>query len=49
MQHEKCLPSVTEKVWTTSLPEDGQLRPKHVAVFKKLGLTKVIVLKFSKF
>ena len=32
--------------YTVSLPEDGQLRSKHVGVFKKLVLTKVIVLKF---
>jgi len=34
---------------TISLPEDGQLRPKRVGVFKKLVLTKVIVSKFLKF
>ena len=38
-----------EYVTTISLSEDGQLRPKHVGVFKKLVLTKVIVLKFLKF
>jgi len=34
---------------TISLPEDGRLGPKHVGVFLKLVLTKVIVLKFIKF
>jgi hypothetical protein len=32
VQHEKCLPSVT-KNYELLLPEDGQLRPKHVGVF----------------
>ena len=33
VQHEKCLPSVTKNYELYLLPEDGQLRPKHVGVF----------------